>query len=456
MRPRATVSFFLALFVLCSVFRVPRAAAQELLSLKQAISLALQKNPAVRAASAAEAEAGARLLQARSNYFPKINYAETFQRGNNPVYVFGTLLTQRRFGAANFALDALNRPDALNNFQSQVTVEQMVFDGQRSGLQVRAAHFGRQAVQEDTRRANMDTIHAVVRSYYAALLAAESARVAGEALKTAVANLRRAETLRDAGLTTDADVLSLRVHLAGVKEQEIRASNDLQVGKAALNDALGVPLDAEYALTSSLTPAGLPANSLDQYEREALERRPEARQALLAGKVAGVQADLARAAFLPQVVAHGAFESDRQTFGARTGTNWMAAISLRINLLNGFSDRARLAESAAAERRAAAERERAHSGIRLEVRRAYLDVRAADQRVEVARAAVAEAEESLRILQNRYEAGLANVTELLRSETALLTARNRHLAAVFDQRLAAVRLEQATGALTPESEALNP
>lgn len=351
----------------CVFFSALPADTQEPLTLKQAITLALQKNPSVRAASAAEAEAGARLLQARSHYFPKINYTETFQRGNNPVYVFGTLLTQRRFGSAHFALDALNRPEALNNFQSQLTLDQVIFDGGQSALGVKAANFGRQAVREETRRTNMDTIHAVVRSYYAAVLAAGSVGVAGEARKSAEASLRRAETLRDAGMTTEADVLSLRVHLAGVREQQIRAANDLQVAQAMLNEALGVPLDTEYTLTSPLTPAGLSGDSLQQYEREALERRPEARQALLAGQIAGVQSELARAAFLPQVAVHGAFESDRQTFGTRTGSNWMAAVSLRLNLLNGFADKARLAESAAAQRRAEAERERAHAGIRLEV-----------------------------------------------------------------------------------------
>jgi outer membrane protein TolC len=171
--------------------------------------------------------------------------------------------------------------------------------------------------------------------------------------------------------------------------------------------------------------------------------------------MATTQSEMARAAFLPQVVAHAGFEADRQRFTGGSGTNWVAAVSVRFNILNGFADKARLEESAAAQRRADAERERAQSGIRLDVRRAYLDLRAADQRVEVAQAAVAEAAESLRIIQNRYEAGLTNVTDLLRSDTALLAARTRHLAAVYDQRMAAVRLEQAVGRLSADSEVLN-
>jgi outer membrane protein TolC len=90
----------------------------------------------------------------------------------------------------------------------------------------------------------------------------------------------------------------------------------------------------------------------------------------------------------------------------------------------------------------------------LQVRRAFAYLRAASQRIEVAQAAVAEAEESLRITQNRYEAGMSNVTDLLRNETAVLESRTRYFAAVHDQRVAAVMLELAAGRLSVDSEVL--
>ena len=72
-----------------------------------------------------------------------------------------------------------------------------------------------------------------------------------------------------------------------------------------------------------------------------------------------------------------------------------------------------------------------------------------------ATAAVAAAEESLRITQNRYEVGISNVTDLLRTETTVLEARTRHLAAVRDQRIAAALLELAAGTLSADSAVLN-
>jgi outer membrane protein TolC len=133
----------------------------------------------------------------------------------------------------------------------------------------------------------------------------------------------------------------------------------------------------------------------------------------------------------------------------------LASVSLRWNLFNGFSDKEHIAEAALAVRRSQAEAQRVDSAVQLEVRRAYAGWRAAAQRIEVARAAVAEAQESLRITQDRYQAGMSNVTDLLRNETALLESSTRYQAAVHDQRLAAVMVELAAGRLTPDSEVFN-
>jgi outer membrane protein TolC len=175
----------------------------------------------------------------------------------------------------------------------------------------------------------------------------------------------------------------------------------------------------------------------------------------LATSLAANQAATARSSLLPQVGVHAAFEADRQRFYDRGGANWLVSIGVRWNLFNGFSDKARIEESKFALRQSGAEQERAGSAIRLQVRRAHADLRAAGQRIQVTKASVAEAEESLRITQNRYQTGLSNVTDLLRTETAVLEARTRQLEAIHDQRLAAAMLELAAGTLTGDSGVLN-
>lgn len=442
---------------LCLLLLWPRGGfGQPSLSLEQAIQLAQTQNPRLRASQATEDAAAERRAQARAGYLPEINYAESFQWGNNPVYVFGALLEQHRFGASNFELGSLNRPDPLTNFASQLSVNQPVFDGHQTRLRLQAAEVGQNLAAEQKRQAEIEVLEAVAEAYYGAVVAQEETGVAEEAYQTAQADLERARALEEAGMTTEADVLAMEVHVAEVEDQRIRARNHQALARARLNDLLAVPLDTEYQFSTPLRPVAVPPSSLAPYEARALRERPEARQSALSVHLAETNLNLARAARLPEVTLHGVFAVNRQTFATRGGSDWTFGATVRLNLFRGFADRARIAESSFLRTQRKYEKQRTESALRFEVRRFFLELEAAGSRAAVAQTAVARAEENHRILANRYEAGLANATELLRSQTELSAARSRYLAAVYEQRVAAVRLERAAGSLTPSSEALQP
>jgi len=104
------------------------AWAQEPLSLPDAVRLALRENKSLAAAGADDRASQQKIVQARSGMLPKVNYAESWARSDNPVFVFSSLLTQHQFSMDNFQIGPLNRPDFLNDFQSQVTVDQPLYD----------------------------------------------------------------------------------------------------------------------------------------------------------------------------------------------------------------------------------------------------------------------------------------------------------------------------------------
>jgi outer membrane protein TolC len=255
-------------------------------------------------------------------------------------------------------------------------------------------------------------------------------------------------------VATDADVLSIRVHQARVKEEEIQRQAEVSVSRAALNDAMGISLDDAAPLSTPLSPAAGAASrgGLQAQEVSAVAERPELRQAKLAREMADLRARDARAAYLPEVGVRGVFEADRQRAVTRGGANWLVSIGLRWNLFDGFANQARVKEAEAVKRQSAADHTQVESAARLQVRQAWAHLSAARQRIETASASTAEAEESLRISQNRYAAGLATVSDLLRTENALLESRTRRLEAVHGQRLAAAMLAYAAGTLTIDSE----
>src|SRR5581483_891524 len=200
-----------------------RLWAQPAMSLSEAVQTGLQHHPAIHATDASHQAARSRIDQARGGFLPKVGYVESYQRSNNPVFVSSSLLTQHQFTAQNFELRLLNRPNALNNFQSQLRADQTLFDAGNTRAQLRSAELGTNIAGEDERRARMDVVAGIAAAYFGAVLAKQRLAVANDAVRAAESDLTRAENVRSAGMSTDADVLSVRVHLAAMREREIEA-----------------------------------------------------------------------------------------------------------------------------------------------------------------------------------------------------------------------------------------
>ncbi|MEO8028667.1 MAG: TolC family protein, partial [Bryobacteraceae bacterium] len=269
---------------------------QQALSVQDAVSAALQHNPAIQASGAAIRAASERAKGASAGYLPKLNYSESWTRSDNPVFVFSSLLTQHQFSETNFQIGPLNRPAFLNNFQSVVSVDQSVYDGGATRAAVKAAAAAGDMASESDQQTRLRLALRVTQAYYDALLAAEGRTVAAAAVRSADADLARAESVRNAGMSTDADVLSIRVHLAQMREQEIRRKLEAEMTLASLNEAIGLPLDTRHVLTTKLSPITLPAGSLDGYEARAIEARPELKQARSGTRIADAQTEAAKAA----------------------------------------------------------------------------------------------------------------------------------------------------------------
>jgi outer membrane protein len=446
--------FTVGLLAFLSFSCVPLLHAQEVLTLDQAVQLALKQNPSL-AASGDEADAAkARVGQTRAGWLPRIDFAQGFTRGNNPVYVFGTLLTQRRFTAANFALPGLNAPTPLDNFQTRFDGQMSLFDSSLTKYRVQGAKRMETAADLAREQARQDLILQVIHAYYGVIVAREDLAAAGEAVRAADANERRVETMQKAGLVVDSDLLSAKVFLAQMKDREISAQNSLELAQLLLARELGLPPETRPEPSESLAEPVSLTRTPQEWEQLAIEHRPALRAAQLQHDATTSEKKAAKAEFGPKVGLYADLERDSLTLGGPAGTNWTAGARLEFNLFAGGAQRSRLAEAQATENKSKHELEWFRSGVLLEVRQAYLEATAARQRASTARDAVEQSRESLRIIQNRYEAGLTNITELLRAQTAQLEARTRHLSALHDWQVARARLERSAGMLTKDSPLL--
>lgn len=427
------------------------------LTMHQAVTIALEKNPLRKAAIADTKAAAAGVREARSFLMPHLSFSETATRGNDPVYVFGSKLRQQRFTSGDFALNQLNTPPPFGNFATRFGGSWNLFDSFASWHGVSQAKDTNEAIGHQLDRTDQEIVFRVVSSYYEVLLAAKELEVAEQSAKTANSIMDRSQARFDSGLSVESDLLTAKVRMAARQQEVIRARNTLEAARAQLNTAMGMPLDSAFELFGGLAERTLPIPVMQDLEKQALTNRPDLKR--IASEEAAQRQSVsgAKSAFGPRVNAFAGWETDNPTFVAGGGgNNWLGGIEVQFDIFQGGAKRAELSRQRALEEKVVAMKQAASDAIRLEVRRAYYETDANRQQIEVARAAIAQAQESLRINQDRYDSGLTTITDLLGAEDAARRSQTDYWEAIYHFQVSYANLELASGSLTPQSPVVMP
>ena len=432
---------------LCSLGLV--AGAQEPLSLRQAIQQALGENPEVKAAAAGSLEAKTNASLARTQLLPQINFAEDISRGNDPVYVFGTKLRQQRFTMADFDLNALNRPTPIGNFATRFSGSWMAFDSFKTQKTIRSADLMRKSADSSSQAVNQKVVLDVVQAYQSVLFAEREIDIARHESETAEALLSSVEDHVRAGLAVESDRLSAQVNVADRKQALIAAQGELEIAWAQLRVAIGAPNLQETKL-QPIEPHDFPQSPIAQEIETATKMRADLRALTQAQSAQASAVSAAKWSYGPRVSAYGNAEQDRQTFTGSGGNSWVAGVQISIDV-TPFSKRAQVAHENAVKARVDAQFAAYQQQARLQVSQAHIQRQTAQLSLETARTAIDRANESLRILRNRYGAGLATITDLLRAEDAERQSQSNYWRAVYGNAMAYAQLLFATGTLTPDA-----
>lgn len=427
------------------------------LTLRDAANIALEKNPLRKAALADTKAALAGVREAQSFLMPHVTFSEQATRGNDPVYVFGSKLRQQRFTTDDFALNKLNTPLPYGNFTTRFGGTWSLFDSFASWHSINRAKEMKVAASHQLERTDQEILFRVVQSYYGVLLATKQLDVAEQSERTAKSIMDRSQVRYDAGLVVESDLLSAKVRMARREQEFIRARNNLELARAQLNTAMGISVDTLYQPADALGERNLTVNSLPDLEQVALTTRPDLKRIEAQQSAQELSVAIAKSSFGPRVNAFAGWEMDNPTFVAGGGgNNWLGGIELQVDLFQGGAKRAALSHERANADKIAALKQAASDGVRLEVRQAYYDQDASRQQVEVAGTAIAQAQESLRINQDRYDGGLLTITDLLGAEEAARRSQSDYWQAVYQFHISYANLELACGTLNLQSPAVMP
>jgi outer membrane protein len=429
--------------------------AESPLTLGEAMLLALKENPGLKAAGLSLETAEAEVARARARFLPQVNFGESYNFSDNPSQVFMSKLNQRRFTSQDFLLDNLNNPKAYGNFRAGLSVDQPLFQAGQAYLGYRQARDRRRMAGAQVLGARQQLLFQVTQAYFGLQLAKASLGVVQEARNTAAAHLKIAEARLRAGTVVRADVLAAQVHLARLTQEELTAVSQVKIAQSALDTVVGRPGVGARPLAPPPQEPAPPPGKLEELNRLAQEKRPDLKRLKLAARVAQQEYQKARLHYLPRVRVVAEYDVDqRRLFGSGADSYTVLAL-LNFNLFNGLADLAKVRESRAQQAQAQELKRELEDRIRHQVTESVLNLKTAHARLQVARKAVAQAREGLRLIRLRYEEGLTILVDLLSAEDAAKDAALSQVAALFDTHLAQAGLDLALGTLSgpaPEPE----
>ncbi|MBS1244621.1 MAG: transporter [Deltaproteobacteria bacterium] len=436
-----------ALLLLTPVFpHQPAASAMESVDFSQAVARALSNNALVLGA---EEEAIAALNDAeaaRGHLLPSVRFDEKFVRTTVPAEAFALKMNEGKLLSSDFAdVSNFNSPSPRNDFIGTLSLEQPIF-APKAYYGYGIAKVEADAKGHDLYRRKEDAVYRVVAAVLDVVTARQFVEVSGQGLSDAREHLRIAETLEAAGMGLTSDVLRAKVAVASAEGAKVAAENRLELARRRLALAMGEPGAPPVDVS------GPPPEFPDPGPRLDNGTGATGRADLLASSLrvanAGSNVQLRQSGYLPDLGFAAAYQVDAEDSPfSPDNRSWKVGVGLTWTLFDGLSREAELGKAAAGLRRAQAYDRGVRDQAAFEAAQADLGVKEATLRAEIARSALASAEEGVRLLTSRYENRIGRMVDLLDAQTALDLARAARIRSENDVRLSRAQRLYASGGL---------
>jgi outer membrane protein len=420
--------FLQKLFVTIFWF-VSFSACADTLSLKDYIGISLKHNPQQKTASMGIAASNAAYASSRASFLPHFN-------GNAMVSRSGTI-----------AIDAQNAAIDVNSVSAGINGNILLFDFGQTRFKYLASGKSLNAAILDSQEVAASTVVNARSAYFNYLLAMQVVVVNEEALKQAHAHLDQAQALFDAGKQAHIAVIKARVDVANAEVNFIHAKNALQLAKVQLDVVAGTLLPEPLLLTDSLS-CGEDSISLQDALERAIRERPEIRSLRENVEAAWLLVKAVQAAYLPSINASGGLSWNNNLIGRTVSVgkpSWNVGAAASIPIFTGGDLQASVKKAEASLGKAEAQLDELTQAVNQKVRQYFIQEKEAVQRISATKTLIEQADESLRMSQERFRAGVATSIEIIDAEVTLTNAKISNAQAQSDYHVAHANLLSAIG-----------
>ncbi|HTY63115.1 MAG TPA: TolC family protein [Acidobacteriota bacterium] len=413
------------------------------LTMEEAVTLALSRNPEMLVALAEQEELKGKIKEVRSGAFPQATFQGSGLRMRDP-----SILNSSSFDKVPKDFKDALVPTASNMFDMELDVKQPVYSAGKvsTALKLAKESLGEKAAISESVRQQL--AFKVFQAFKNLFLMQANLEVVQETRQQRIKHLEQAKIRFNSGVATEIDVLRSEVNVANMEPDVIRAVNSVRLARAAINDLIMEDLDAPTKVAGSLEYRPWDPGSIDDIQKRTLEQRPELQAARSEVQQARFTTSLANAENKLTVDMEGQYGyavRQLQNMFNPDYSRWNVTFSFKLPLLDS-GRKAGLVMQAQAQLRAAEQRlARLENECRLEVKQAYDSMQSSAKAIEAAQLSVRQAEKVLTLMQANYQYGAATTLDVTDSQTALSEARNSQISATYQYEMAKARLRLASG-----------
>lgn len=415
------------------------------LDLMTAVNLAHQYNPVINEAREKINEQEGLLMSTESAAFPSIGAYGQYQWDES-----------ERIGSFGGGSD----PDQ-EQWRAGVQLTQPVYSGGLLRSTITSRRFQTDAFKEEVRAAESTVMAQVHLNFYQALLAREVLSVRKESLALLENQLVLASNRFTAGAGARFDVLQAEVRVANARPPLIQAENNYRLAIDQLRNSLGAVYASSAGpesilLEGTLIPEGKDS-SLDSAIAEALQNRPELRAIARRRESAEAELRKAKAQRAPRIDFYSSYgvENDRFNPDADPLQGIEAGVQAKLSLWESGRIRGEVAQARSRLKQIEFRESSARLSAELEVRNAWNRAHEAREIMQAAELGITQAEEALRLAQNRYSVGALTQLDVLTSQLEYTQSKLNRISAVHDYNAAHIDLLLAIGQ-TPGADLLTP
>ena len=336
-------------------------------------------------------------------------------------------------------------------FSVYTTLTQTLYAGGALAANYRSSKLGLEISKANVEMTKQDIVLQVREGYFNILRAEKFVDVAKQAVKQFEGQLEVSRAFFEVGLIAKNDVLQAEVRLANALQAQAKAENDVALAKSSFNNFLRREINAPVEIVDILDykPFPLP---FEQSVEEALRQRPELKVAELTVDQAKESVKIVRSGMLPTVSLAGNYFRNSDQFylnGDLKSDRWSITALASMTLWDWGKVYNQVGASKVKVTQAEDSKTQLKEGIILEVKDDYLNMLVAEKNINTAAKAIEQAEENLRLNEERYKYQVATAFDVLDAVTLLAQTRVNYYGALSDFNVAKAMLERSMGRTYP-------